>query len=71
MSTVCQLSRTTASLKRSSMKAVMLPAALNVLEWFHLAKKPGDVVDEVRRQETKQLAAEGYEHVLKNSILYT
>lgn len=45
----------------------MLPAALNVLDRFHIAKKLGEVVDEVRRQEAKQLAAECYESVLKNS----
>jgi transposase len=47
--------------------AVMLPAALNVLDRFHIAKKLGEAVDEVRRQEAKQLAADGYEPVLKNS----
>jgi len=47
--------------------AAMLPAALNVLDRFHIAKKLGEAVDEVRRQEAKQLAAEGYEPVLKNS----
>jgi transposase len=47
--------------------AVMLPAALNVLDRFHIAKKLGEAVDEVRRQEAKQLAAAGYELVLKNS----
>jgi transposase len=47
--------------------AAMLPAALNVLDRFHIAKKLGEAVDEVRRQEAKRLAAEGYEPVLKNS----
>jgi len=47
--------------------AAMLPAALNVLDRFHIAKKLGEAVDEVRRQEAKQLAADGYEPVLKNS----
>ena len=47
--------------------ASMLPAALNVLDRFHIAKKLGEAVDEVRRQEVKQLAAEGYEPVLKNA----
>ena len=47
--------------------AAMLPAALNVLDRFHIAKKLGEAVDEVRRQEAKQLAAEGYEPILKNS----
>jgi transposase len=45
----------------------MLPAALNVLDRFHIAKKLGEAVDEVRRQETKQLARDGYEPILKNS----
>jgi transposase len=45
----------------------MLPAALNVLDRFHIAKKLGEAVDEVRRQEVKQLAADGYEPILKNS----
>ena len=47
--------------------AAMLPAALNVLDRFHIAKKLGEAVDEVRRQEARTLAAEGYEPVLKNS----
>jgi hypothetical protein len=45
----------------------MLPAALNVLDRFHIAKKLGEAVDEVRRQEVKQLATDGYEPILKNS----
>lgn len=45
----------------------MLPAALNVLDRFHIAKKLGEAVDEVRRQEAKQLARDGYEPILKNS----
>ena len=45
--------------------AAMLPTALNVLDRFHIAKKLGEAIDEVRRQEVKQLAAEGYEPVLK------
>ena len=47
--------------------AAMLPTALNVLDRFHIAKKLGEAIDEVRRQEVKQLAAEGYEPVLKNA----
>ena len=47
--------------------AAMLPIALNVLDRFHIAKKLGEAIDEVRRQEVKQLAAEGYEPVLKNA----
>ncbi len=47
--------------------AAMLPTALNVLDRFHIAKKLGEAVDEVRRQEAKQLADNGYEPILKNS----
>jgi transposase len=47
--------------------SAMLPTALNVLDRFHIAKKLGEAIDEVRRQEVKQLAAEGYEPILKNS----
>jgi len=47
--------------------AAMLPAALNILDRFHIAKKLGEAVDEVRRQEAKKLAAEGYEPILKNA----
>jgi len=46
---------------------IMLPAALNVLDRFHIVKKLGEAVDEVRRQETKELASAGYEPILKNS----
>jgi len=45
----------------------MLPAALNVLDRFHIAKKLGEAVDEVRREETKQLHAQGYDPILKHS----
>jgi transposase len=47
--------------------AAMLPAALNVLDRFHIAKKLLEAVDEVRRQEVKKLAAEGYEPILGKS----
>ncbi|MFN5638301.1 MAG: ISL3 family transposase [Akkermansiaceae bacterium] len=47
--------------------AAMLPAALNVLDRFHIAKKLLEAVDEIRRQEVRKLAAEGYEPVLGNS----
>lgn len=47
--------------------ATMLPAALNVLDRFHIAKKLLEAVDEVRRQEVRTLAAEGYEPILGNS----
>ena len=47
--------------------AECLPNALNVLDRFHIAKKLGEAVDQVRREETKQLHADGYEPVLSNS----
>lgn len=47
--------------------ARMLPAALNVLDRFHIAKKLGEAVDEVRRAEAKQLKQGGYDPVLSNS----
>lgn len=47
--------------------AQMLPAALNVLDRFHIAKKLGEAVDEVRRTESKQLRQRGYQPVLNNS----
>ncbi len=45
----------------------VLPAALNILDRFHIAKKLNEAVDEVRKQETKELAQKGYEPVLKKS----
>ncbi|KRP34499.1 MAG: transposase [Opitutaceae bacterium BACL24 MAG-120322-bin51] len=47
--------------------AECLPNALNVLDRFHIVKKLGEAVDQVRREETKQLHADGYEPVLSNS----
>jgi transposase len=47
--------------------AQMLPAALNVLDRFHIAKKLGEAVDEVRRAETKELKQGGYDPVLSKS----
>jgi transposase len=47
--------------------AKCLPNALNVLDRFHIAKKLGEAVDQVRREETKQLHADGYEPVLSHS----
>lgn len=61
--------------------AAMLPAALNGLDLFHIAKKLGEAAGElgeaagelgkaaggVRPQEAKQRAAEGYEPFLMNS----
>lgn len=47
--------------------AAMLPAALNVLDRFHIVKKLGEAVDEVRREEVKQLHQGGYQPVLSTS----
>ena len=47
--------------------ASLLPAALKGIDRFHIVKKLGEAVDEVRRKEAKRLAAEGYEPVLKNA----
>ena len=47
--------------------AKLLPKALNVLDRFHIAKKLGEAVDQVRREETKELHAKGFEPVLGNS----
>lgn len=41
--------------------------AVHVLDRFHLMKKMNEAVDDMRRTETKQLKADGYEPVLKNS----
>lgn len=47
--------------------AKMLPAALNVLDRFHIIKKLTEAVDEVRKTESRQLHRDGYQPVLKNS----
>ncbi len=47
--------------------AEMLPKALNVLDRFHIAKKLGEAVDRVRKDEVARLHREGYEPVLKKS----
>ena len=47
--------------------AEQLPSALNVLDRFHVVKKLGEAVDQVRRDESKRLHHDGYEPVLKNS----
>jgi len=38
-----------------------------VLDRFHIARKLGEAIDEMRRQEGAQLTADGDEPVLKNS----
>lgn len=44
-----------------------LPHALNVLDKFHIVAKLHEAVDQVRREETAQMAKDGYEPILKNS----
>lgn len=44
-----------------------LPNALNVLDRFHIAKKLGEAVDQVRREEATRMHKEGYEPILKHS----
>jgi len=41
--------------------------AVHVLDRFHIMKKMNGAIDEVRRGETRQLAQDGYEPVLKHS----
>lgn len=41
--------------------------AVHVLDRFHIMKKMNEAIDEVRRDETRQLAKDGYEPVLKHS----
>lgn len=43
------------------------PQALHVLDRFHIVKKLNEAVDDVRRDETKILNAQGYDNVLNNS----
>jgi transposase len=40
---------------------------VHVLDRFHIVKKLNEAVDDVRREETKKLNAQGYENVLKDS----
>ena len=43
------------------------PAAVHVLDRFHIVQKLGKAIDEVRAAEAKQLKAQGEEPVLKNT----
>jgi len=43
-----------------------LPGALSVLDRFHISKKLGEAVDQVRRDETKKPHADGYQPVRGN-----
>jgi len=47
--------------------AKKLPGALNVLDPFHIAKKLGEAVDEIRRTEAREMRRDGYEPVLTGS----
>lgn len=42
-------------------------AAIHVLDRFHIMAKMGKAIDEVRAKESKELAAKGYEPVLKRT----
>lgn len=41
--------------------------AVNILDRFHIMKKFNEAIDDMRRQEARQLAKDGYEAILKNS----
>lgn len=43
------------------------PKALNILDRFHIMKKFNDAIDNTRRQETRELVADGREPILKNA----
>jgi len=47
--------------------AKKLPQALNILDRFHIMKKFGEAIDDVRRKETHRLEKDGYEAVLTKS----
>lgn len=44
-----------------------LPQALNILDRFHIMKKFGEAIDEIRRKETRRLKDEGHKPVLTKS----
>jgi len=44
-----------------------LPAALNILDRFHIVKKLNEAVNQVRIDESRRLKNEGYEPILDNS----
>jgi transposase len=44
-----------------------IPQAINILDRFHIMKKFGEAIDEVRRKETSRLKMDGYEPVLTKS----
>ncbi len=47
--------------------AEQLKKAVHVLDRFHIMKKMGEAIDEVRRGEARRLKKDGYEPVLKQS----
>jgi transposase len=47
--------------------AEQLKNVVHVLDRFHIMKKMGEAIDEVRRGEARRLAQDGYEPVLKQS----
>ena len=47
--------------------AEQVEQAVHVLDRFHIMKKMGDAIDNVRRDEAKRLEEDGYEPILKNS----
>jgi transposase len=47
--------------------AEQLQQAVHVLDRFHIMKKMNEAIDEVRREEARRLAENGYEPVLKHS----
>jgi transposase len=47
--------------------AAQVPQALHVLDRYHIMANLNKAIDEIRRQEAKRSAREGYEQVLKHS----
>jgi transposase len=47
--------------------AKKVPQAVHVLDRFHVMKKMNKAIDEVRAAESKRLASDGYEPILKHS----
>ena len=50
-----------------SVIARRLPHALNILDKYHIVAKLHEAVDQVRREESTQMARDGYEPILKKS----
>lgn len=44
-----------------------IPQALNILDRFHIMKKFGEAIDEIRRKETRRLEDDGHQPVLTKS----